>query len=518
MLSTSWEQLVEQHTELEPVAESLSNALEAGRAPRITPPTLMSWLAAQTLAEAMCKEPKSGGSPPFDTSDVADAALRMIRFATTPERVYRMAFSLAQIEWKATEHENPWKAREEAVAALHSELLTDSVLQKARKGGLACAFKECAASPLPSLMGLTISSEPGRVVYAPAAEAIDDGDAGNLNGIVDAGEILDLVVPFRPAAPETWLVSESILPGAIPPCMVVPWRELVLPEVWGDSSDATPPKRRVLLPQILVSSRCKSREMLEIVTASSRAANLPSTKLEFRIASESVTLKGMPLEADMPGHSEVAEGLAALLPGKRIEARVVATASAGIKGLFASDAGPWSKAEADLFGLAAPGLAAMSPFRLEGSTWTSVDDLDLAPASRSRFDEVLAQRSRAIALLSDPTTAWMQIELVASAKIVTAGGTDGTAPAPIEHAGAGKRKGSAKKAKPSIPAKATPSAPSIPKEGAPTAADATVATQRSSEGSVEDDASDAPEFTLGRYAFTRYRPVPLGEPKTEGTK
>ena len=300
--------------------------------------------------------------------------------------------------------------------------------------------------------------------------------------------------------------------------MVVPWRELVLPEVWGETSDATPPKRRVLLPQILVSSRCKSREMLEVVTASSRAASLPSTKLEFRIASESVALKGMPLEADMPGHSEVAEGLAALLPGKRIEARVVATASAGIKGLYASDAGPWSQAEAELFGLATPGLAAMSPFRLEGSTWTSVDDLDLAPASRSRFDEILAQRSRAIALLSDPATAWMQIGLVASAKVMTAGGADGAAPAPTEPAGAGKRKGRSKKAKPSVPAQGAPSAPSIPKEGAPTAADATVATQPSNEGSDEDDAIDAPEFTLGRYAFTRYRPVPVGEPKAEGTK
>lgn len=367
----------QRYTELTVLAPTATHALEAAALPKVDVATALLWLAAEGLDAAVCG----------DSDDSARWPTAILAWATSPEAIYQTAFAtfgrpLVRVTSPPTV--DPWASESNAVVEVTRRML--SIGAK-------------ASAPI-ALRGLRLTGAPG-VVTVGAVVGSDAGLAGDRNGRVDPGELIDLAVEVRPSGTDR-LLSESIVPRTIPPCMAVGWREIVMPEVKpGDSAI-------VALPRILVSGRCGPRELLELDVVSTATPARATWAVEITTMPVDLRLEPPVLDADLPGHSDEGDAALGLVGGRRLEMRPVARVTPPVEAVV-SNAGFALADDAALVQIGPVASFALRP-RPDGALLGD-DDLDLTPVGARALQEGLEARADTNALARDPSAMWLVFDI-----------------------------------------------------------------------------------------------------------
>ena len=291
VLFDTWTALVRDRREIASLEQALALQTKETHVPNVGGDVALAWLLAEGLVPKLCTMPPA---------DLGAWVLDALRFATSSEDVYAAAFEALGSTWTAVPVDgasSPWALQSAAAAVV--------------------AARVAVETPPPGaddkLAGVSVSvvGMPGVATLA-AARALDAGGPFAGNGRLEGGELISLALDLRRTDGGGTLISESVVTDKLPPCIVVPWKEIELPEVAGENLAA------VRLPPILVTERCGRLAQLGLTIRSSSGASTALT-LQLQSALEPSLKVELRRDADLPGSSVEHDASGGLAPGHPIE-------------------------------------------------------------------------------------------------------------------------------------------------------------------------------------------------------
>ena len=327
-------------------------------------------LLVELLAQAVAADRKSPDGVPDSLAVNAwrDRTLEVLRWATTREAMYASAFDILGAPWVGSSStKGPWAAQVEALKRLPTHLASEG-----GKSGL--MMVEGAR--------LGLEGAPGHVMLK-AADISDRGLPGmGGNGVLDAGEILELTMRFMRTAGVGPLFGESVVPTVIPPCVVVTSPEIVLDEAEsGEEATAN--------AKVLISGRCSREVRIGYAAQSTHGATTNVTLVAAPMAAGPITTAFI-LDADLPGHSVPGDVSIGLRAGQRVE---MTPTLAGTNGYDGVELRSLLHAEPRDKGYVSFGPLRTGVFSPKGAVLTLEDDLDLTVA---RENSLRVRRDNAV--------------------------------------------------------------------------------------------------------------------------
>ncbi len=367
LVDQTWKRLADERFEIKLIEADAHISLQEAGLGEVDSATLLTWLVAQAIADGSCKE----------TFDAPRTTLDAITFATSSERVYAAAFIALGQPWQRSTADNPWQGK-----------------------GVAIQDDSTGGQPGVAFDKVDVSSSGGIMAFGREITGHDRGPNGGGNHIADRGEVLSFSMKIRPRNSGESLISESVLPSSIPPCMVVPWRSVIAPEVLA-GGEAT-----LSLPPVLLSDRCTDKASLDLTIQSSWSQKPATLSLAIEPSGQLLIAREFVIDADAIGHSQGGDPAEGITADRRVELRAVVHGARGINVMLAS-AGAAIGADAPLLG-----IAEFAPFLMRnesGDELRGIDDLDLKPASATAFKTAIDARSRAIPLTANAERVWVKL-------------------------------------------------------------------------------------------------------------
>jgi hypothetical protein len=249
------------------------------------------------------------------------------------------------------------------------------------------------------VVGVQVQTEgrPGRVTLVRGSATELGGAYGSGNGQLDGSEHVRLTLEFQRTGEVGTLFSESLVPVAIPACVVVLDKEVEFPEVpnYGVATVAA---------EFLVSGRCQGEQRLRFAARSSHG-DATSLVVNLTPSGEPVVSVALRRDSDIPGFSTEHASTEGLVTASRLELLPTLTAP--------------NAAEANLRGIKL-GLESDSAFvTLEPPRFTSShssggvfvldDDADIRVADEKTTLDALEARDEATLFGSDRGAVWLEL-------------------------------------------------------------------------------------------------------------